>query len=520
MANSSMEALGAMASTFNPPPGGFDDQGNYHATGGYDPSGSYDATAGGSMSFDARTLNTLGAVQGAVAMGGGVLPPGVARSAAILPAALKIGELKKMQGVAAKYYEKYIKDFNRKYGFSEDQTKELIEEFNDVTAQITRLIPDEDMKNMYKKYIESYPTMYLSMIPAEALQTKLAVKCVTENRNLREKIEQMSSCVSTLVRNLTDLQISAGIPPIVNLMFESMPDPLTAMTDPMYHKYNNAIVTYHKLLQDDGTNDKFPRIDGAGSSAGTIHNNAEHLRLEPVHFLKKLEERVASSGGAHGVMTSVTKDADGAITNATELKDDKGNNVILSQEEIKELRIVMENMQTQSGCQPFGEEWNHTGPTPPMNPAMCLADGDNFQTGNPRHEIGRTNMYQAKRDRNGNAHWVQSGQVPALSGGGPQMVQHTSQHPSQHMSQHPSQHMSQHPSQHMSQNPSQHMSQHPSQAQFAQPYMSGVGAVGATGGSSGGKLKRSSKSRTSSRSSGTTTRGSSRKKKTSSGKSK
>lgn len=426
MANSSMEALGAMASTFNPPPGGFDNQGNYHATGGYDPSGSYDAAAGGSMSFDARTLNTLGAVQGAVAMGGGVLPPGVARSAAILPAALKIGELKKMQGVAAKYYEKYIKDFNRKYGFSEDQTKELIEEFNDVTAQITRLIPDKDMKNMYKKYIESYPTMYLSMIPAEALQTKLAVKCVTENRNLREKIEQMSSCVSTLVRNLTDLQISAGIPPIVNLMFESMPDPLTAMTDPMYHKYNNAIVTYHKLLQDDGTNSKFPRIDGAGSSAGTIHNNAEHLRLEPVHFLKKLEERVATSG-AHDLKTSVTKDADGVIVEAAELRDDKGNEVTVSHEEIKELRIVMENMQTQSGCQPFGDEWNHTGPTPAMNPAMCLGEEDRFQPGNPRHNMGRTNVYQAKRDQNGNAHWVETGKIPALSSGGPQMVQHTPQ---------------------------------------------------------------------------------------------
>lgn len=230
-------------------------------------------------------------------------------------------------------------------------------------------------------------------------------------------------------------------------MFESMPDPLTAITDPMYHKYNDAIMTYHKLL-DDAAASTIPRID----TAQPVLSGADHLRAEPVHYLKELSAAVT------------------------------GTHMGLTQEKITDLYKVMANMHTQSGCQPFGDEWNHTGPTPAMNPAMCLSETDRFQPGNPRHNTGRTNLYQAKRDQNGNAHWVQTGEIPALSGGGPQMVQHQPQplqNPNQwagmsHMpgvDPRPNQHMS------MPMPPVQPMQQMqgppltgPSQAQFDQPY--------------------------------------------------
>ncbi|CAM9101711.1 unnamed protein product [Sphacelaria rigidula] len=312
--------------------------------------------------------------------------------AGILPAALKIDEHKQMRKVAEEYYERYIKKFNRKYGFSKEQIEELVKEFNRVTAEITRLIPDEKMRDMYSKYVESYPTMYLSMIPAEALQTKLAVKCVTENKILREKIESVSSCVSTLVKNLTDLQFSAGIPLIENLMFESMPDPLTAITDPMYHKYNDAIVTYHKLLDDTNVDNAIERVDQTPNNKNLDVTPGglsceQLLRLEPVKYLEEL----------------VKKGNDHTTTPAN------GSAEIISLVKLQELKEVMTNMQAQSGCQPFGDEWNHQGPTPAMNPAMCLGENDEFQPGNPRHNEGRTNLYQAKRDQNENAHWVQSG---------------------------------------------------------------------------------------------------------------
>ncbi|CAM9104704.1 unnamed protein product [Ectocarpus sp. 8 AP-2014] len=408
MSNNAIGAMGAMATPFITGRGEFVGP-NYVANPNTPAAAAHNANS--SMGFD-TTMNTQHALNGALAMGGGVLGPGGGMMAGILPAALKIQEHKDMQKVAERYYEKYIKDFNKKYGFTAPQIDELVTEFREVTDEIKKLIPDTKMQEMYEKYIESYPTMYLSMIPAEALQTKLAVKCVTDNKALRTKIESMSTCVSSLVKNLTDLQISAGIPPIVNLMFESMPDPLTAMTDPMYHKYNDAIVTYHKLLGDNNHQPAITRVDknanvtNLDGTPGGL-DNATLLRIEPVQYLKE-QLRLAETTGDTVLTLSSLEDVQ--IT------------------AIDELKTIMENMQTQSGCQPFGEEWNHTGPTPPMNPAMCLGEEHRFQAGNPRHNVGRTNLYQAKRDQNGNAHWVQTGQVPALSnGGGPQMVQHQPQ---------------------------------------------------------------------------------------------
>lgn len=382
--NAAANGIGAMATNFLAP------QGEFHVDGEYGvPASAYNFP-------DAKIQNTQYTLQNAQAFGA-PLPQGMGMMAGLLPAALKIEEHKKMNEVAEEYYKQYIKDFNTKYGFTDPQIKELAEDFQEVTEEICNLIPDADMKNMYRKYIQSYPTMYLSMIPAEALQMKFAVKCVTDNKKLRQKVEDMSSCMSSLVKNLTELQISAGIPPIVNLMFESMPDPLTAMTDSMYHKYNESIVTYHKILKDNT-----PSMVGPTNAPPQPEGVADHLRREPVHFLKGLSGHISGLGNtAYGTSS--------------------GEEV--TQREVDELVTVMTNMQTQSGCQPFGDEWNHTGPTPPMNPAMCLAEGDNMRPGNPRHNVGRTTLYQAKRDKSGQAHWVQNGNIPALSGQGNQMVQ-------------------------------------------------------------------------------------------------
>lgn len=415
-----VNGIGQRATGFIPPIGGFDagDSNRYKAG---DPASNFIFP-----DFDPRVRNAQIALQNTQAFGA-PLPQGMGMMAGILPAALKIEEHKKMQEIATKYYEKYIKDFNTKYGFSDDQINALVTEFQQVTEEICRLIPDEEMKNMYRKYIESYPTMYLSMIPQEALQTKLAVKCVTENATLRRKVEEMSSSVSSLVKNLTDLQISAGIPPIVNLMFESMPDPLTAITDPMYHKYNDSIVTYHKLLKDEARNPSLQRVPGPDGQP-RVNNppltNGELLRVEPLNYLKEIVADAKNANrpvwGPHGPNGTYACGPQQSVNEI--IVGDARENTRVSVADIDALTQVMSNMHTQSGCQPFGDEWNHMGPTPAMNPAMCLAEEDKFQTGNPRHEDGRTNLYQAKRDARGNAVWVQAGDIPALSGGAQQMV--------------------------------------------------------------------------------------------------
>lgn len=295
----------------------------------------------------------------------------------ILPAAIQIEEHKKMNEVAQKYQDQYVKNFNDRYGFKKGDLDGLKKEFSDITDHITGLIPDGDLQTMYKKYVKSYPNMYLSMIPQEALQAKLAVKCVRENKVLREEVTKMSKCVTTLVQGLSKLQMAAGVPPIVSLMFESMPDPLTAITDPMYSSYNDAITTYHSL-------------------AGLSGANSSLLLSKPTEALNNF-----ISGG------------DILETDAS------GSRIEITTAQMKELLKVIENMETSSGCQTYGDEWNHTGPEPAMNPAMCLAESESMQPGNPRNAHGRTAVYKAQRTQDGGAQWVMKGQVPNVMGDAP-----------------------------------------------------------------------------------------------------
>jgi hypothetical protein len=319
----------------------------------------------------------------------------------ILPAAIQIKEHEKMNEVAMKYQEKYIKDFQTKYGFSEPQLGELRNEFEQITKHITELIPDGELRTMYKKYVESYPNMFLSMIPREALQAKLAVKCWEDNRVLRNEVAEMSKCVTTLVKSLSKLQMASGVPPIVSLMFESMPDPLTAITDPMYSSYNNAINTYHQLTGSTtltGSSITMPNPSGSGVIAA-----AEGLLSSPVAAL----EAFTNVGGP----IHVADDASGPVN--------------VTQDEIKALTEVIKNMGTSSGCQTFGNEWNHTGPEPAMNPAMCLGEKDVMQPGNPRNAQGRTAVYKAQRTQDGGAQWVMKGQVPNVATQGvPSVLNH------------------------------------------------------------------------------------------------
>lgn len=311
----------------------------------------------------------------------------------ILPAAIQIHEHKKMNEVAQKYQDKYVQNFKDRYGFKEGDLDTLKEEFNDITKHITELIPDEDLKTMYKKYVQSYPHMYLSMIPPEALQAKLAVKCHHDNIKLRAEVTEMSKCVTTLVKSLSKLQMASGVPPIVSLMFESMPDPLTAITDPMYSTYNDAITTYHKLA---GDNTVPGEVDASGNPV--FDSNGEMILASSVLLSKPMD-----------ALDKFEMNPPGDVT----------------PDDVKALKTVISNMGTSSGCQTFGDEWNHMGPEPAMNPAMCLGEEDKMQAGNPRHPQGRTAVYKAQRTQDGGAQWVMKGQVPNPSADAEHMLKHT-----------------------------------------------------------------------------------------------
>ena len=297
----------------------------------------------------------------------------------LLPLQIKMEEQKQMQKVAEEYQKTYVKQFQDRYGFKKEQLDDIRGDFDKITGHILELLPTGDMKTMYEKYIKSYPNLFFSIIPPEALQARLAAKCESDNRTLRTKVAEMSKCVSTLVKNLSDLQVAAGIPPIVNLMFESMPDPLTAITDPMYSSYNQSISVYHKL-----------------STHFTGTSDLKALYTDPAVLLKDKIEK--------GDTIDEIKNSNGVVTTER-----------VTVEEMKKLLGVVEGMRTQSGCQPHGDEWNHTGAEPAMNAAMCLAENERIQPGNPRHSQGRTALYQAQRTQDGGAVWVQKGQVPNVA---------------------------------------------------------------------------------------------------------
>lgn len=324
----------------------------------------------------------------------------------ILPAAIQIEEHKKMNEVALKYQQNYVDNFQRKYGFSEDDLTELRGEFKLITDHITDLIPDGELRTMYRKYVESYPHMYLSMIPKEALQSKLAVKCVRENKTLRDEVASMSKCVTSLVQSLSKLQMAAGVPPIVNLMFESMPDPLTAITDPMYNSYNEAIKTYHAIADPKGffgqPGNTVAKADGKTALASSV------ILEDPVLTLKSISTHLEG-----------TSDKRMEIDRNTE-----GKAVYLTLSQVQDLQKVIGNMGTSSGCQTYGNEWNHTGPEPAMNPAMCLSPDDVMQPGNPRNAHGRTAVYKAQRTQDGGAQWVMKGQVPNHTGSAVNVLDH------------------------------------------------------------------------------------------------
>ena len=67
----------------------------------------------------------------------------------ILPAAIQIEEHKKMTEVARQYQEKYVNDFKTKYGFKSGDLESLREDFDTITKQVTDLIPEGDMRNIY-----------------------------------------------------------------------------------------------------------------------------------------------------------------------------------------------------------------------------------------------------------------------------------------------------------------------------------------------------------------------------------
>lgn len=173
-----------------------------------------------------------------------------------------------IQKITERYQNTYVARLKSQYGFTDQTMMQLHEEFGHMSAAILDTLKEDDKfkdeHDFYKKYLETYPYLYFSVVPREVIESRLAAKCVEENVMLRRKLAEMNHCVGDLVHRVSELQVMAGIPPIAKLVFSSIPDPLVARDSEQYKTYSRDLETYHSvytyLSGDPGRKEQFDKF--------------------------------------------------------------------------------------------------------------------------------------------------------------------------------------------------------------------------------------------------------------------
>jgi len=149
----------------------------------------------------------------------------------------------------AQRYQSDISKMKSTYGFTDDTMMQLHEEFSMMSGAIIKTIENDpdfrDNVGVYKKYLQTYPYLYFSIIPREVLESRLAAKCVEDNTKLRTMLAEMNTCLGDLVHKISDLQEMSGIPPIARVVFSAIPDPLVAGKGP----YQDEVGVYHVMFK-------------------------------------------------------------------------------------------------------------------------------------------------------------------------------------------------------------------------------------------------------------------------------
>ena len=157
-----------------------------------------------------------------------------------------------VKDITKRYQEFYIDSLQRAFGLNDKSMKELHSEFNDVANNMLKTLKvnegrDPEIFRNNKKYLETYPYLYFSVVPRQIIQSRLADKTVQENRMLRSELSSVSKMVGELVKKIADIEVSYGIPPIARSVFEAIPDPISAQYDKQFEKYRDDLDVYHKI---------------------------------------------------------------------------------------------------------------------------------------------------------------------------------------------------------------------------------------------------------------------------------
>lgn len=160
------------------------------------------------------------------------------------------GQEETVHSVATVYREKYMRKLKNKYGFGEEDLKNVKLEFEEVSARLVAIIEKNGKGDteVYRKYLQTYPYMFFDAVPDHVLESRLAFHAMQENKKLRLQVTQMSQTVGLLINDLAALQTTLQLPPIAKAVFEHLPDPLEAMSGDVFLKYKSGMDIYHVIF--------------------------------------------------------------------------------------------------------------------------------------------------------------------------------------------------------------------------------------------------------------------------------
>ena len=173
---------------------------------------------------------------------------------------------RQVKDITERYQEFYIDSLQRAFGLSDESMKQLHSEFRDVSNKMLKVLKvnegrDPDLFENNKKYLETYPYLYFSVVPRQIIQSRLADKTVQENRMLRSDLMSVSKSVGELVKQISDISMSYGIPPIARSIFDAIPDPISAQYDKQFQKNKEDMDVYYKISNFLKENDSLKHSD-------------------------------------------------------------------------------------------------------------------------------------------------------------------------------------------------------------------------------------------------------------------
>jgi len=152
-------------------------------------------------------------------------------------------------GIISRYQDHYIKEIQLTYGFSTNTMIGIHKEFEEVAASMLESISkDEKFKDQYefyKDYLKKYPNLYMSIVPKQVLDSRIAARCIKENKHLKEQLAEMGKSLGHVVNQFSTLQELTGLPPLVKVLFSSIPSPLESSK--AFESNNSSIDAYNSI---------------------------------------------------------------------------------------------------------------------------------------------------------------------------------------------------------------------------------------------------------------------------------